>query len=469
MKTKELPKGESETLELKSSLSQVNEIVEAASAMANTRGGRILVGISDSVKILGVKIGKDTIERLTHKIVDNTDPKVYPAISMEDVDGSRIIIIGVKEAVNKPVLAFGRAFKRVGKSTLKMTRDEFERTILEKRKVYFDEQVCEGAELSDIADEKVRWFLKEARRERGLKIPGNVPVDEALMRLKLTVFGKPTNAAVLLFGRDPQKFFTQCEVRCARFKGIEPIKPFTDMKVFGGNIIDQVDRTLGFVLDHVPLSAWLVPGQAAREERYEYPPDAIREAIVNAVCHRDYESSANVQIRIFDDRIEVWNPGRLPRGWTVETLKQKHESIPRNKLVAEQFFLINFIEKWGTGTNEMIKGCLDWGLPEPEFEFTGTSLVVTFRKAVLTDEFLSELGLNDRQIEIVKHLREHEFVTSSGYEKMFNVTGRQARLDLSRLVSLGLILKKGRARLIRYKLNPEISGNIRKLEGGKSR
>lgn len=110
----------------------------------------------------------------------------------------------------------------------------------------------------------------------------------------------------------------------------------------------------------------------------------------------------------------------------------------------------------------MVRRCVEWGLPEPEFEFTGTSLIVTFRKTVLTDEFLRNLGLNERQIKIVKYLKEREFVTSSEYEKMFEITDRQARMDLSQLVSQGLISKVGKARLTKYRLDPEISGNIRK-------
>ncbi len=111
----------------------------------------------------------------------------------------------------------------------------------------------------------------------------------------------------------------------------------------------------------------------------------------------------------------------------------------------------------------MIKRCIEWGLPEPEFEFTGTSLVVNFKRSFFTDEILRNLGLNERQIKLLKDLEAQEFITSSRYEKMFNITDRQARMDLSRLVSLGLILKSGKARLTKYSSNPEISGNIRKL------
>ena len=125
-----------------------------------------------------------------------------------------------------------------------------------------------------------------------------------------------------MFGKAPQRFFSQSEVRCARFKGEKAVKPFVDMTVFNADIINQVDKALNFTLEHIPKAVWLVPEKPERQERYLYPPDAVREAIINAICHWDYESVSNVQIRVFDDRVEVWNPGSLPPGWTVEKLKE---------------------------------------------------------------------------------------------------------------------------------------------------
>jgi ATP-dependent DNA helicase RecG len=458
-------KTESEIVEFKKSIGEWKEIIETISAFSNTRGGKIVIGVSKSGKLFGTDIGKDTIECLTNQISQNTDPKIYPHITVEKINSKSIITIEVKESPDHLVLAFGRPYKRVGKSTVRMSKDEYERLILEKHKekLYFDSQICKGASLKDIDEEKIRWFLMKAKSERNLNIEPAISAKEALTRLKLITNKKLTNAAILLFGKETQRFFTQAEVRCARFKGTEAVKPFIDMKVFSENIIDQVNKTLNFILEHIPLSAWLTSGKVEREEKYEYPPEAIREAIVNAICHRDYKSTANVQVRIFDDRVEIWNPGSLPEGWTVEKLKQTHESIPKNPLIAHQFFLVRFIEKWGTGTIEMIKRCIEWGLPEPEFEFTGTSLVVNFKRSFFTDEILRNLGLNERQIKLLKDLEAQEFITSSRYEKMFNITDRQARMDLSRLVSLGLILKSGKARLTKYSSNPEISGNIRKL------
>ena len=459
-----IERGETQSLEFKESLRLKDEIGETVSAFSNSDGGTVIVGVSNSGGVLGVDIGKNTLEELANYIKRNTDPQVFPSVKIQEVGEKNVVMIEVKEGAEKPVFFKNHAYKRVGKTNQRISSSEMRKLAKESGgRVYWDERVCEGACPEDIDGDKVRQFLRKAKYARRLEIDPDISVEEALERLSLIKGEKLTNAALLLFGKNPQRYFLQTEVRCARFKGTEAIKPFIDMKVFDGDIIEQANKALNFVLEHTLLSAWLVPGKVEREERNEYPSDAIREAIVNAICHRDYESTGNVQVRIFDDRIEVWNPGSLPEGWTVEKLKQKHESIPKNPLIADQFFLIKFIEKWGTGTIEMVRRCVEWGLPEPEFEFTGTSLIVTFRKTELTDEFLRIFGLNERQIKIVKYLKEREFVTSSEYEKMFGITDRQARIDLSQLISQGLISKVGKARLTKYRLNPEISGNIRKL------
>jgi len=159
---------------------------------------------------------------------------------------------------------------------------------------------------------------------------------------------------------------------------------------------------------------------------------------------------SNAQIRVFDDTIEVWNPGSLPDNWTVEKLKQKHESIPKNPLIANQFFLIKFIEKWGTGTNDMIKECLDWGLPEPEFEDTGTSIVVTFRKTKFTEEYLEKFGLNERQLKIIEYLKGHNKINRKIYCNICGVEKTVAHKELSYMVKRKIIKMVGKGRATHY-------------------
>jgi len=435
---------EREHVELKSSLSLINEIIEAVSAFSNAEGGKIIVGVNNAGKVLGVEIGKGTIENLANTIGQNTDPKIQPTIKVETIDKKKIIIIEVKESLDKLVLAFSRPFKRVGKSSPKMSKDEYERLILEKHKdkLQFDSKICNGTTLKNIDEKMMKRFLREARTKRGLELDENLPVKEVLRRLKLIRDGKLTNAAILLFGK-PHDFFLQCEVKCIRFKGIDVTGEMIDLKPIGGNIIDQVLEAEKFIFDHISMAAWIESGKIKRQEKWEYPPRAIREALANAIGHRDYLSTAKAQVRIFDDRIEFWNPGRLPEGWTVETLKQKHDSIPPNPLIAKQFFWIKYIEEVGTGTNKIIEWCTDWGLPEPDFEYTGTSLVVILRKSKLTEKYLKTLDLNDRQNKAVDFLKEHKKITSKKYADLFGVTDRTARNDLRELVNKKVIRRVG--------------------------
>jgi ATP-dependent DNA helicase RecG len=307
--------------------------------------------------------------------------------------------------------------------------------------------------LEHISEEKVRWFLRKAKGERNLDVDPQISLEEVLEKLGLIIDGKLTNAVVLMFGKAPQRYFVQSEVRCARFKGTKAVKPFIDMKVMDGAVYEQIDQAEKFVLFNMKKAAWVEPGKIERQEKWEYPPEAIREAITNAVAHRDYFSSGNVQIRIFDDRIEVWNPGCLPEGLTVEKLKGKHESKPRNKLIARMFFLIKYIEQWGTGTNEMIHACVSYGLPEPLFEDTGSSFIVTFRKSRLTEEFLESLNLNDRQYRTIGYVKDRGEITNKIYREIHNVGKVTAAAELNDLVAQEVLKIVGKGRSTKYILN----------------
>ncbi|RLF39801.1 MAG: hypothetical protein DRN21_03115 [Thermoplasmata archaeon] len=455
MKIKKLiEKGENQNLEFKESLGVKNEIGKTISAFTNTSGGTILIGVSDDSRIIGVDIGRKTVEDLANWVKENTDPQIYPDIKVHRVDDKKDVVeISVKESDGKPVFFKNHAFQRVGKTNQRISVSRLRELAKQERKrLHWDERICEEATPEDIDEEKVRWFLERARYERGLDINPDIPFREALERLDLTKNARLTNAAVLLFGKNPQKFFLQAETRCGRFKGTKPIKPFIDMKVFRGSIIDQVDAAEDFVLRHISMAAWIEPGKMERQERWEYPPDAIREAIVNAICHRDYEVSSNIQVRIFDDRIEIWGCGPLPEPLTVEDLKRKHRSILRNPLIGKCFFLIRFIEQWGTGTNDMIDICLEWGLPEPLFEDIAGGLVVTFKKFRLPED-IEKFGLNEKQRKAIEFVKQHGKITLGEFKKLYpDVAERTLRKYLEDLVKLELIKAIGEKRGRKYTL-----------------
>ena len=450
-----IKKGESEKVEFKPSLSQTDKIMESVSAFSNTNGGRIVIGVSDKGEVLGVDIGKKTIESLANKIKQSTDPMVYPSIRVEEIDEKPIMVIEVVEGKQKPVLASGRAFKRVGKTNQKLGYEEIRNLALKTSKVYWDGLVCEDASLEDIDEEKVRWFVKEARRQRGLNISDDTSLKEILMKLKLLKDEKLTNAALLLYSKEPK--FLQSEIKGIRFSGNEPVKPYIDFQTLEGSAFDLVDRVEDFVLRNIKKSIWLVPGQVQREERYEYPPDAIREAMTNAVVHRDYESSSKVQVRIFDNRIEVWSPGLLPEGITIDDLKREHRSIPRNPLLFKQFFWVKYVEDVGGGTLDMIKQCREWEIPEPEFKFVTGAFVVVFKLPPSVED-LEKLGLNKRQLRAVEYVTKKGSITNKEYQELNQVAKATATRDLTKLVIDGVFKTSGKGkRVLRYVLSVQKS------------
>ena len=438
---------ESESLEFKESLSEWKEIIETVSAFSNTKGGIILIGVRNDGEIIGADIGKNSLEDLANKIKENTDPIVFPGISIQRINNKNIIIIAIEENETKPILAFGRVFKRIGRTNQKLSTLEIRKMFLSSSKVYWDELVCRNAVKDDIDEKKVKQFLEKAKFERRLNVDLSVDAKEALKKLNLMKNNRLTNAAILLFGKEPQRFFPQSELRCARFKGTKPLE-FIDMKILDGDLINQREDALKFVKEYIGLHAEIKGTE--RVERWEYPIEAIREAITNAICHRDYEVAGNVQVRIFDDRLEVLGCGPLPEPLIIEDLKKEHNSVLRNPLIAECFFRIGFIEQWGTGTNRMVELCIQHNLPEPIFEESGGSLIVIFRKYYITDEILN--SLNERQRKSVEYLKKNKNISRQKYASLFGCSARTAYNDLQEMVSKNILQRKGKGKQTYYEL-----------------
>ncbi len=447
-------KGESDTIEFKKSVSEWKEIVETVSAFSNTKGGIIIVGVGNNGKIYGINIGKNTIEDLTNKVLTNTDPKIYPEIRVSTIEDKKVIVIKAEKFPYDVVFAFGRPLERVGRSTVRMSKDEYKKRILEihKKEIYFDGQILDEVTIRDIDEDNLSVFIKKAKEKRGLGIEETESVLGILRKLKLMKGDSLTNAALLLFGKNPQQYFPQASVKCIRFKGIDVTEEMLDFKEIESDLFTEVAEVERFIFNNISLRAWIEEGKIERQEKWEYPPKALREAVVNAIVHRDYRVPSKIQIRIFDDRIEFWNPGRLPEGWTTETLKKEHISKPFNPLLARIFFWIGYVEEVGTGTNKIVRWCKEWGLPEPEFEIRENNMVVIFRKSKLTNEYLDSLELSEREKEIIQFLKEKKKITSSNVQKKYDVSRDTANRWLNKLLSLDLIERKGKGKAIYYVL-----------------
>ena len=245
---------------------------------------------------------------------------------------------------------------------------------LEEREVLrilpFDAAKDSGAKAADLDADRMADFLRVARARRGLPLPEGTPPKSLLEHLDLADdAGRVTNAAVLLFGRRPQRFFPASEVKCCQFYGTRVEKPMSSLQIYKGDVFQLVDAATDFVMGRI--DNWVGTRSSGRTAevptKFELPQEAVKEAIVNAVCHRDYTSLASVQVMLFRDRLEIWSPGPLPRGMTVEKLTRPHRSIPVNPLLAQAMYLKGYVEKAGTGTEDMADLCRRWGLPPPEF------------------------------------------------------------------------------------------------------
>ena len=240
----------------------------------------------------------------------------------------------------------------------------------------FDATACQKAKLSDISEEKIRWFVSRARNSRHYALAEKTPVADVLTQLDLLDHGKPNHAAILLFGSKPQRFLISSEVKCMHFHTLEKGKPIPSYQIYKGTLFDLVDQAVDFVLSKLNRSVGTRAKGPQAPVEYDIPEEVVAEGIVNAIAHRDYASTASVEVQLFPDRLEIWNPGTIHPPLTLEKLLLPHASQPNNPLIADPLFLTKYIEKAGSGTVDMITRCRRAGIREPEFKIDGGFFVL---------------------------------------------------------------------------------------------
>jgi ATP-dependent DNA helicase RecG len=404
-------------------------------------------------------MGQTTKERLVTHITGATDPVIYPSVEFVTMDGRLVIVMHVAPSENRPHLAKGRAYKRIGATDVQLSRDEYERLLLARATAAFDRQPLLEANFTDLNEERIRWYLAQRAKKRGIVAP-DTSLPELLIGLGAVVEQAdrfiPTRAGILFFGRNPQAWITHSQVRVARFKGTSTTH-FIDRADLHGTLPEMIDAAEQFIRRNTRLAAKIVGFR--RREVTEYPFEAIREAICNAVCHRDYRiEGADIRIMIFDDRIEVNSPGGLPPGVTLDNIERKH--VLRNPLIANYLYDIFYIEKWGTGIARMRRLMREHGLAEPQLEDLGDFFAVTFYGPgdrildLIPEEGVTDLrtlGLNERQIEALRIMtNEGKELTNAIYQQLFSVSRNTAGRDLQALARTGWVKVVGNGKGTRY-------------------
>lgn len=363
-----IEKGESETVEFKKSTSLLREGIETICAFANRKGGYLLFGLADNGDVLGQQVSDDTLKNIANAIKLNTDPKLYPNIEKIEVKNRTCVLVTVEESPLKPHLAYGQAFIRVGAVSQKMDRSTYEHMLQQRFNGYgFDHQIQPNAGMNEIDADLVYRFLETANSVRNINESMFLSPELILQKLGLLKDEGLTRAALLLFGADPEKFFSNhFEIKCGRFVGKQGYDEIVNEKEFHGNIIDNFYSALIFVQDSIGKQ--VIKKQIHRCESWEFPIPVIREALVNMVVHRDYRQEIKNTVEIRPHMISFYNPAHLFEPTiNIERLKKHHPSRPGNKLIAKIFYMMGLFENWGSGTLKIISETVKSAKPSPEF------------------------------------------------------------------------------------------------------
>lgn len=441
-------KGENDHVEFKRSLAEEKEIIETISAFLNHRGGLIIVGYDEKKRdIVDVNIGVETIQRFVNKVKLVTNPQVLVDIYEMEHKRKNLLIISVIDYPIKPVSVYGKFYRRRLNSNHLMTPIEISNLHLISLNSSWDFQIAQDSSLKDIDMDIVDWFIKTLNEVKEKKVTES-PL-KFLEKCEIIRENKPTFAALLLFPQNPSFVL---DVQIGLFEDDITIKKDKNIKK---SVLFEVDEIMDFITAYI-TKEFIITGKPRRDERWQYPLDAIREIVINAVIHRDYQEGTHTQIKVYRDKIKFWNSGKLPPDLSIETIKAGlSKSRPRNRLIAQTFKELGLIEKYGSGVKRVIDDFTDYGLDEPNFnEIAGGFEVKVFdrapaRKNKKESERLDEkLGeeLGETQDKIISFMIENKKVTIPLLSKKTGFSTTTIEKHINRLKKKGIIRRKGTAK-----------------------
>lgn len=430
-----------------------------ATVRANHRGGRVLFGVEPNSRIIGQMVSDHTVEEVAQELQE-IDPPVFPSIERVDLaPGRQVVVVTVSQGSNRPHSYRGKAYRRVGNTTQELSGTEYQRMLLERLhgERRWENEPAEGWSVDDLKAAEIIRTLEESIRRGRAEDPGTRDPTEVLRGLGLIRNSHLLRAAVVLFGRS-QKLETtlpQCLLRVARFRGRDKTE-FLDNRQFHGNAFDLLMRAERFLLENLPVAGKVQPGLFERVDDPLYPTLALREALANAVCHRDYSlGGGSIAVAIYDDRLEITSSGTLHFGLTVEALFEPHESLPWNPLIARVFYRRGVIESWGRGTIKIAELMTLAGLPRPDIEETGGCVTVRFRPSRYVPPLRVAKDVPERQRQVLAVLADKS--DGAAVREIAEALGakvtRTIREDLAALKALGLVRNSGWGRGARWTLH----------------
>ncbi len=401
---------------------------------ANAFGGTIFIGKDDNGKVTHLEDYKNLLEIIPNKIRDLLG--LVANVNLLQENGANYIEIIVPK-YSVAISLRGRYYFRSGSNKIELTGNVLNEFLLKKSGQTWDNVIEESATFDDIDEESVQNFIKDTIKSGRMFDVSDLSIPELFDKLRLTVNGKLKRAALILFAIDPNKFYPNVIVKMGRFGDDDADLRFQELEE--GNII-QLLKAVPEQLNYKFLTKNITFEGLLRIEKGPYPEPALREMLLNALVHRSYMGAA-VQLRVYDNKLSLWNQGDLPDEITYESLKHHHISSPRNPLIADICFRAGYIDSWGRGTLKIINTCKLFGLPEPTITaLNGGILVTLFKENVITRNIkLSDL--NTRQIAAIEYLKLNDKITNSDYQKLNKVSDTTANRDINKLLSLEIFKK----------------------------
>ena len=420
---------------------------------ANATGGLLIIGKKDNGELLHLENHQHLMESIPNKIRDLMG--ILCEVILIENNKVKCIEIHVP-AYTVPVSLRGRYYMRSGTNNLELTGVELNEFLLKQAGKSWDEVLDENASVNDLDEESLRRFIHDSTDKGRMPETKNLSNIQLLDKLHLVIGTKIKRAAIVLFGKDPSKFFPNIQVKIGRFG-----QDATDLmfhEIIEGNLVHllvEVPKQLNYKF----LSKAIKFEGLQRQEKDIYPPQAIREMLLNALVHKTY-MGAPIQLRVFDSHISIWNEGNLPNGLTINDLKKEHNSRPRNPTIANACFMAGYIDTWGRGTIKIIGSCLESGLPEPLIiEKNGGIEVTILNNDQIGGPIGSPMGgpiggpisgpisnLSLRQLQIINLFIENPKITKQELSQRLTINESAIQKQIDTLKRLKVIERKGGTR-----------------------
>ncbi len=447
--------GESQQIEYKKSTANLKDVLQTICAFLNGDGGSVLIGVEDNGNLVGQEVSDKTKREIGIEIAkiapySNSSVEIF-YVQFSEI--KQIIVFHVTtDSTKRPYTYNGRAYIRVQSDTLLMPPEHYQHLTLSNTqfKDQWEDEPLSHVTLNNLDIEEIISTIKEG------VLNGRIPEgyetkdpEKALKHLGLLQNNQITRAALILFGKSPEIIFPQCILRLARFRGTDKSE-FIDNKQIHGNVFKLIRSALSFANMHLPIASTFSKTSIKREDKPLFPISILREAITNALCHREYNyTGGSVSFAIYDDRIEIWSYGLLPPGLSIDDLGELNQSIPRNRRIANVLYYHKLFESWGRGIRLIIDGCVAAGHPLPVYSINSGGLLLTMPTALTTEADISKKmdckDLTVRQQEIIILLKKTSGLSTTELHSQLSSppTERWLRDELNKLKANGYISSIG--------------------------